>query len=293
MKYHVVDVFAQTKYAGNPLAVFIGAGHLSGEEMQAIAREINYAETTFVLSEDQRNGGYDVRIFTTNYELPFAGHPSLGTAYIIRKEIIKQPVETVTLNLKAGQIPVSFGEGAASPLTMKQIPPRFGETLTADDLAAVLGILPEDIDSRTPIQVVNNGIGAAIVPLSTLQAVKSCRINRDAFRSFLNRNGIITLLVYTPEAVEAGHDVHVRVFVDDNGFPEDPATGSACGCLAGYLVKHRIFGSASIDVKAEQGYEIGRPSLLYLKADEQEDGSISVSVGGNVIPVAHGEWLQA
>jgi trans-2,3-dihydro-3-hydroxyanthranilate isomerase len=137
LTFYIVDVFAVARYTGNQLAVFTDAIALSDEEMQRIAKEINYSETTFMKSTDLRNGGYDVRIFTPNKELPFAGHPTLGTAYIIQREIIKQPVETVTLNLKVGQIPVTWHNTSDGDevLWMRQNAPTFHQILEAADLA--------------------------------------------------------------------------------------------------------------------------------------------------------------
>jgi len=137
LTFYIVDVFAEEKYAGNQLAVVRDAAVLSNSQMQQIAKEMNYSETTFILSEELREGGYDVRIFTPGAEVPFAGHPTLGTAYVIRQEIIKKPVETVNLNLKVGRIPVTFqdaGEGE-DILWMKQIEPTFGEVFDAGDIA--------------------------------------------------------------------------------------------------------------------------------------------------------------
>jgi trans-2,3-dihydro-3-hydroxyanthranilate isomerase len=289
--YYLTDVFAEKKYAGNPLAVFTDAGHLSEEEMQTIAKEINYSETTFILSREERDGGYDVRIFTPETELPFAGHPTLGTAYIIREKIIGEPVDQVVLNLKAGRIPVAFGsDGDGPPLVMDQLPPLFGETYDRAELAQVLGISADDIDPRFPVQDVSTGIHALIVPLRSMGAVQRCRVKQEPYDAFIRKAGEVSLLVFAPEACEPANDLHVRVFVDCHGVPEDPATGSANGCLAGYLVKHRVFGSERIALRAEQGYEIRRPSLLYLQATDEE-GAIRIRVGGNVVPVAQGEWL--
>ena len=282
--FAIVDVFAEEKYAGNPLAVVRGAGGLSDGEMQKITREMNYSETTFVLSEEERDGGYDVRIFTPGGEVPFAGHPTLGTAFVIRDEILSGVPDRVALNLKAGTIPVSFGE----ILWMRQLPPTFGPELDRDELSGVLRLERDDLDDRHPVQEVSTGLPAVIVPLETLDALKRCRVDWDLYRETpaAGKN----LYVFCPEPHEEGNDLAARMFADDLGVPEDPATGSAAGCLAGYLVEHRYFGSDPVDVRVEQGYEIQRPSLLYLRAD-RGDGRIAVSVGGKVQPVARGELV--
>ncbi|CAA9436090.1 MAG: Phenazine biosynthesis protein PhzF like [uncultured Rubrobacteraceae bacterium] len=283
--FTIVDVFAEERYAGNPLAVVRGAGDLSDETLQKITREMNYSETAFILSEEERDGGYDVRIFTPGREVPFAGHPTLGTAYVIRYEILTEPVERVVLNLEAGKIPVTFGD----VLRMRQLPPTFGQTLDPARLARVLGLEREDLDDRHPVQEVSTGLPAIIVPLRTLDALKRCRVNWDLYRETAAAGK--NLYVFCPEPHEDGPgDVSARMFSDDLGIPEDPATGSAAGCLAGYLAEHRYFGSDSVAVRVEQGYEIGRPSLLYLRAGRDGE-EIDVSVGGKVQMVARGELV--
>lgn len=283
--FTIVDVFAEEKFAGNQLAVIRGAAGLSDDVLQKITWEMNYSETTFILSEEERDGGYDVRIFTPGGEIPFAGHPTLGTADVIRTEILAEPVDHLVLNLKAGKIPVTFGE----VLWMRQLPPTFGPTLDSGRMARVLDLEPEDLDDRYPIQEVSTGLPAVIVPLKSLEALKRCRMNLDLYREATG--GGKNVYVFCPEPHQNGPgDLSARMFTDDLGIPEDPATGSAAGCLAGYLVQHRYFGEDSVDVRVEQGYEIHRPSLLYLQADKQDD-EISVAVGGKVQLVARGELL--
>jgi trans-2,3-dihydro-3-hydroxyanthranilate isomerase len=292
LKYYVVDVFAERKYAGNQLAVFRNAQSLTAETMQKIAREINFSETTFILSDSERDGGYDVRIFTPKRELPFAGHPTLGTSYIIQHEIVKKPIEKLTLNLKVGQIPVTFSykNNQADILFMQQLPPTFGKTVDANDIAEVLSISVDDIDSRFPIQEVSTGVPDFMVPLKNLAALKKCRINAEKYFRLIEKYDSKAILIFSPEPYTPGNDLSVRFFADYFGVPEDPATGSANGCLAGYLVEYRYFGEDRIDIRVEQGYEIDRPSLLYLKA-ERSDDKIIVNVGGRVIKVAEGEFV--
>jgi trans-2,3-dihydro-3-hydroxyanthranilate isomerase len=288
----IVDVFAEKKYAGNQLAVFTDAGELSDEEMQLFAKEMNYSETTFILSEKPRNGGYDVRIFTPTMEIPFAGHPTLGTAFVIQQGIIREPVEKVILNLPVGQIPVAlnFSKGEVDDLWMEQKYPEFGALLDKAAIARALTLEEEDIDDRFPVHEVSTGLPFMIVPLKTLRAVKKARVNRDVFFELIENTEAKAPLIFCPETYEKKNDLNCRVFVDYYNIPEDPATGSANGCLAGYLVKHRYFGETRIHVRVEQGYEIGRPSLLYLKAEENRD-VIDVLVGGKVFRIAEGEFV--
>lgn len=290
--FYIVDVFAVEKYTGNQLAVFTEAEGLSEDYMQRIAKEINYSETTFITSKDIRNGGYDVRIFTPKKELPFAGHPTLGTAYIIQREIIQEAVKNVNLNLKVGQIPVSWENTAAvgEVLWMRQNPPTFHQTLDASALAPVLGLDEDELDSRFPIQEVSTGIPFIIVPLKTHASLKRIKINKDKYFELVENTESKEILVFCPQTYASENNLSVRVFAEYLGVPEDPATGSANGCLAGYLVKYSYFGEKFIDVRVEQGYEIGRPSLLLLKARENGE-NIEVSVGGKVVMVAKGEFI--
>jgi trans-2,3-dihydro-3-hydroxyanthranilate isomerase len=285
LTFYILDVFAEEKYAGNQLAVVRGGADLSEEVLQKIALEMNYSETTFVLSDEETGGGYDVRIFTPGGEVPFAGHPTLGTAYVIRYEILAQPVERVTLNLKAGKIPVTFGE----VLWMRQLPPTFGPTLDPAITARALNLEGSDLDDRFPVQEVSTGLPALIVPLVNLDALQRCKVDWDRYLEVAGPG--TNLYVFCPGSHADGPgDLSARMFANDLGVPEDPATGSAVGCLAGYLVEHRYLGTDPIDVQVEQGYEIRRPSLLYLQAS-REGEETSVSVGGKVQMVARGELL--
>jgi len=291
LTFYTVDVFAKEKYTGNQLAVFRDA-RITDIEMQRIAKEMNYSETTFILSEEKRNGGYDVRIFTPEEEVPFAGHPTLGTAYVIQHEIIREPAEKIILNLKAGQIPVTinYNKGQSDILWMKQVAPTFGKIFETGQISKVLNLDKENIGPSFPIQEVSTGLPFIIVPLKTLDALKQAKINRDKYFELIKNAEAKAILIFCPETRSQQNDLSVRVFAEYYGVPEDPATGSANGCLAGYLVKYSYFGKSQIDIRVEQGYEIGRPSLLLLRAESKE-GGIDVSVGGRVIMIVKGEFI--
>jgi trans-2,3-dihydro-3-hydroxyanthranilate isomerase len=290
--FYIVDVFGEEKYAGNELAVVRQADSLSDLEMQKIAREVNFSETTFILKDEESRGGFDVRIFTPKEELPFAGHPTLGTAYIIQHEILKEPAKEVILNLKIGPIPVTFTYRGQEPdiLWMKQIKPRFGKTFRPEQVAAVLGLKPDDLDKSFPVEEVSTGMPFIIVPLKTLEAVKMSRVRQEKLSGLIRDTEAKALLLFSPETYNSQNDLNVRVFADYHGVPEDPATGSANGCLAGYLVRHKYFDTAQVNIRVEQGYEIGRPSLLLLNAEEKA-GEISIFVGGRVLLIARGELV--
>lgn len=282
LTFYLVDVFAQEKYAGNQLAVFINAGGLSTLEMQKIANEMHFSETTFILSSEKNNEGYDVRIFTPYSELPFAGHPTLGTAFIIKRFIADNSESDVLLNLKIGQIPVKFEQSRDNGeiLWMKQVPPTFGETFEVTQIAKILQLQETDFDDRSPIQEVSTGMPFIIVHLKTLEAVKQANVNMTQLRAMASKvhGGI---LVFCPQTIHEENNLHARVFVDLYGIPEDSATGSGNGCLASYLSLYRYFGSDKVDIRVEQGYEIRRPSLLLLKAQKTGD-VLNVEVGGQV-----------
>ncbi|MFC2161571.1 PhzF family phenazine biosynthesis protein [Acidobacteriota bacterium] len=292
LKFYILDVFAEEKYTGNQLAVFRDAADLSGELMQKIAREMHFSETTFILSDRERDGGYDVRIFTPEAELPFAGHPTLGTAFVIQQEILKKKIESVILNLGVGQIPVTFeyvGD-KVDMLWMKQKAPEFGQSYDTEQIANLIGIENSEIDERFPIQEVSTGFFALMVPLKSLDAVKRARINRDLYDTFVKQGGAPGILVFAPETYNKNNQLNVRFFADALGVHEDPATGSANGCLGGYLVKNRYFGTAKIDIQNEQGIEINRPSLIHVNAEDTGE-SIDIKVGGYVILVAKSELV--
>ncbi len=292
LKFNIVDVFAEAKYSGNQLAVFHNAGRLSDTEMQRIAKEMNYSETTFIVSDKMRDNGYKVRIFTPEREVKFAGHPVIGTAYVIQRELVKKTIKKVKLNLEAGQVPVAikYRDGDADKVWMKQPEPVFGDTFDIKEVAEVLNLSPGAIDERFPVQDVSTGFPFIIVPLKTMNDVRAARIDRDKYYSLIKGISAKAIFIFSPETYETENELNARMFADYYGIPEDPATGSANGCLAGYLAKYKYFGEESVNIRVEQGYEIGRPSLLYLRAEET-DGHIEVHVGGKVVMVAQGEFI--
>ncbi len=289
---YIVDVFAEEKYGGNPLAVVMNAVDLTDALMRRISRELNYSETTFVLSDKERDDGYDVRIFTPQLELPFAGHPTLGTAYVIREAIVRKPVDRLKLNMKIGPVPVVFDRRGrdAEVIWMQQQRPSFGQILDPGRISEVLNLAGEEIDERFPVQEVSTGLPFIIVPLKSLDSVKKARIDRDKYFDLIKTMEAESILIYCPDTYHRENDLNVRVFSEAHGVPEDPATGSGNGCLAGYLVEHGYFNKDDINIRVEQGYEIGRPSLLLLRAAKRA-GGMEIHVGGRVIMVARGELL--
>jgi trans-2,3-dihydro-3-hydroxyanthranilate isomerase len=286
MTFYFLDVFGNSRYAGNQLAVFLDSGKLPEAEMQKIAREINFSETTFITSGDKTNDGYPVRIFTPGSEVDFAGHPTLGTAYVLHHYVDHRSSDTIRLNLKAGQIPVTV---KGNEWWMQQNQPRFAEITDIEMMSEIIGLNKDDFEERLPIQEVSTGLPFFIVPLRSMDALRRARIRHDKYWDFVKNRRAKGILVFCPEGYEPKHDLSSRVFVDYYGIPEDPATGSATGCLAAWLVKYGMFGGGLLDLTVGQGYEIGRPSELKIKAKRAGD-AFDIHVGGKVFEVASGEW---
>jgi trans-2,3-dihydro-3-hydroxyanthranilate isomerase len=228
---------------------------------------------------------FKVRIFTPRSELPFAGHPTLGTAWVIQQSIIREQVPDLTLDVKAGLIPVKFSYEAGAPgvLWMRQLPPQFGPVHDPKQYAEEHGLDPKIIDTRYPVQDVSTGVWFTMVPIKGRENLKALKQSPLLAGHSGNPNARSPFF-WCREPENPGNHLKVRLVGAGH---EDPATGSANGCLAGYLVKHRVLGGTRIDARVEQGAEINRPSLLYLKAEEKPEG-IEVNVGGRVYPVAAG-----
>lgn len=292
LPFYIVDVFTPHPFAGNPLAVVIATEtRLTTEQMQTIAREMNYSETTFITSLTPEAEGYPVRIFTPAQELPFAGHPTLGTAYILQREILSKPVKSLALNLPIGAIPVTIETDEKGDIFwMRQNPPAFGQTRSCSDLVPVLGLSETEFRKDLPIREVSTGVPFLIVPLNHYTALEHIQIDRAAYFHLIETLDAKGIFVFCPEAKMPGSAFAVRMFGEALGVPEDPATGSANGCLAAYLVETKMLGTSAIDVQVEQGAQMQRPSLLYLRA-QATPSRIDVQVGGQVCLIAKGNLI--
>jgi trans-2,3-dihydro-3-hydroxyanthranilate isomerase len=291
LDFSIVDVFAEQKYQGNQLAVFQNANGLTDEQMLRIAREIGFQESTFVLSDKAIEGAYDVKIFTPEYEVPFAGHPTLGTAFVLMKESDTE----VTLNLKIGKIPVNV---VNETLWLELNNPTFGETFNAD-IAPLLGLYAEDIDETWPIQLVSTGLPYLIIPVKTLRAVQEIQLVDTTVKEWLTENKLyktnspdgltVAFFVFTDETHADVNHLHARMFcLENDKIVEDAATGSANSCLLSYLLKYEM---PVIHKLIEQGYEMKRPSLISIKGELSEEGNYKLQVGGKVQLVAQGKWF--
>ncbi len=288
----VVDVFAERLYAGNPLAVVLDADDLSDATMQLIAAETNFSETTFVASAPEPDGGYRMRIFTPAREIAFAGHPILGTAWVIRHHVSSDVVATVRLDLAVGQIPVTFERSAeGSDVTWFRAPPMLlGATCARERIAVALGVSPEDIEGKAPVQQVSAGTSAMIVPVRNRDALRRSRLDLKAFAPLAGEGFPPLVYLFCSETHYPGNDLCARFFFEAHGVREDPATGSGAAFLGAYLLEHRLFPGPDLSLRIEQGYEVGRPSLVRLRARAMGRAR-EISVGGTVIPAIRGELL--
>lgn len=288
-----IDVFSTKRLEGNPLAVFLDAQDLSDSEMQALARETNLSETTFVIPRDiavEREQGFKVRIFVPDMEIPFAGHPTLGTAMVLRKRLPQtQPIPQIALDLKIGKIPVTFTDDVSESAfgEMQQVEPVFGRVHSRDTVASLIGISPAEISDEAPIQSVSTGLNFAIVPLKNLRTLQSLNPDPRKVRAyFADVPGVNDFYYITRDTQDTAIDIRARgLFVSG----EDPATGSASGCAISWLVRNGLVKSGQ-KIHIEQGVEMKRPSQIFARAEKQGDKVVNVRVGGHAVEVMEGEY---
>lgn len=275
-EYQLVDVFTDRPFGGNPLAVFRDGTSVDAGKMQAIAKELHLSETTFVLPPSSKDADHRIRIFTPDKELPFAGHPTLGTAFVLAQG----NDGAMRLEEGVGIIRVMLREGFVQ---MEQPLPTFtGTTLTRKQVADELGLAVEEVRSDVPIQTGSSGLPYLLIPLANMKAIKRARRPSN-----LNAN------VYAfAMSGERGGQVHGRMFDEGLGIGEDPATGSAQGPLGAYLVVHGLVSdAATVRIRSEQGFEIGRPSILDIEVDSSGGRITAVRVGGRCVQMGGG-WLD-
>lgn len=286
-----LDVFTDRALTGNALAVVLDARGLSDEQMQALARETNLSETTFILPRDaatEKERGIRVRIFTVKEELPFAGHPTLGTAFVLRGE---SGSAEVRLDLNVGMVPVRFEQQPGQPVfgEMTQKNPQFGPTHAAESLAGFTNLSAADFDSSLPIQTVSTGLPYTIAAIQSLDKLKGLRFDPVGAAEYLAQSGGRFFYFVSRETVDPKARLHARMLFY-NG--EDPATGSAAGCCASWAVAHGVAASDE-RILVEQGIEMLRPSRIFVRATKQDNQVINVRVGGNCVEVLRGEVTLA
>ena len=276
-EYQLVDVFTDRPFGGNPLAVFADGRGIDERSMQSIAKELHLSETTFVLPPTSKAADHRLRIFTPDAELPFAGHPTIGTAFVVAAG----RDGTMWLEEGVGTIRVTSRDGFVQ---MEQPLPSFtGSTITRQATAEALSLAVEEVRSDVPIQVGSSGVPFLFVPLANLKAVRRARRP-----SALGAN----VYVFAMSGERSGSHVHGRMFDEGLGIGEDPATGAAQGPLGAYLVAQGLVSDAgTVRIRSEQGFEIGRPSILDIEVDSSGGRVTSVRVGGRCVAMGGG-WLD-
>ena len=281
------DVFSSRALEGNSLAVFSDGRGLSDSEMQSVAKEMNLSETTFILPRDaetERKRGVRVRIFTVQEELPFAGHPTLGTAFALRGQ---SGVKQVTLELNVGKVPVHFEDGAGAPAfgEMTQLDPTFGTQHEREAVARATGLRVQDFDDSLPIETISTGVAFTVTPLKSLAVMKTLRVDLNHAAEYLARSEGKFFYFVTRETVDRDARLHARMLFY-NG--EDPATGSAAGCTAAWMVAHGVANSDE-RVLIEQGVEMKRSSKIFVRAARSDNRVVNVRVGGNSVEIMRAE----
>ena len=299
LKFYQADVFTSQPFGGNPVAVFPDADGLTDDELQQIAREMNLSETVFVFPPTDPAAVARLRIFTPIQEIPFAGHPVLGTFYVLAqlgRIAICAPVTHVTQECNIGLFAVELHaeQGRVVRVVMSQPKPEFLDPIKAIDevysVGRALGLpKPGVVETKWELQVVSTGLPVLIVPVRTLTAVRSIIPDASAITAVCERFGANGIMVFTTVTVESFTSVHARMFAPKIGILEDPATGSAAGALGAYLVHHGIVEvGPTTDILVEQGYEIDRPSRILVHVESDDDVIQGVQVGGHCVMVVEG-----
>lgn len=291
LSYHLVDVFTDRPFGGNPLAVFTDGRGIPDALMQSIAKELNLSETTFVLPADEAKHDFRVRIFTPKSELPMAGHPTVGTAFVLARKGMLKKREAV-FEEGVGPVPVSIELAADGPgfIEMRQPLPKFGPRFEdASAVAEMLSLGPRAIRDLA-LEVVSCGNPFFFVPIDTLESIRSIRFRSDLAERIVEETGATGVFVFSQEVEIAGSQVHGRLFAPGQGITEDPATGSAAGPLGCYLSRYglaaRIGETRSV---LEQGIEMGRPSFLHIRIRHTGDEITAVHVGGRSCYMGSGQ----
>lgn len=290
--FYIVDVFAEQPYAGNQLAVVIGDELPNSETMQRIAAETNYSETTFVSPELNANGSYAVRIFTPAREIDFAGHPVLGTAWVLKHYVMTNTAIEVPLELSIGAVTVTFevSESGDEIAWFRAPSMSLGKSVDPEFMAAALGLATQDIDDTTPIQQVSAGTSAMIVPVRDFAALQRARLDLEAYAPLAAQGFPPLTYLFCSETQDPESDFCVRFFFEAHGVREDPATGNGAAFFGAYLLEHKTGSGGQFSLRIEQGHAVQRPSRILLKG-QKEVNAETVYVGGQVIPVIEGRLL--
>jgi trans-2,3-dihydro-3-hydroxyanthranilate isomerase len=295
-RFVTVDVFTDHQFGGNQLAVILDAEGLSTDEMQAIANEFNYSESTFVLPARIPGAVRRVRIFTPSEEMPFAGHPTVGTIFVLMREGIiplQGTVTEVVLEENIGPVTIRIEPAASGSnfIWMQHRPPEWGMVYqNRAAVARLLGLAADDLMPDLPVQVVSTGVPYLIVPLRDLATIKRVRFDVGAQDSVFGAGPTVAVFAFTPEAETSAGTVHSRMFAPSTvQIFEDPATGSASGPLGAYLVRYGVIkATAETRLVSEQGFEMGRPSLISITVSTTDGEIGDIWIGGQAVLVAEG-----
>lgn len=293
--FTTVDVFTERKFGGNPLAVITDARGLSGEQMQAIAAEFNLAETTFVLPPADTAHTAQVRIFTPKAEMPFAGHPNVGTAFVLAAAGTclgrKIAADRLVFEEKAGLVPLDIvrdnGTVIATRLAAPQ-PLTFGEEIPVEIVAAACSLKPGDVrtDIHRPVMA-SCGAGLLFAELASREVLKAAAPRADVFARDLPRDRTVGLHLYV-QAADGDIDIHTRMFAPEHGIPEDPATGAANVALIGLLAHFDKSADLTLTRTIGQGFDMGRPSILQACAEKKAGKVVVTHIGGRCVPMMTG-----
>lgn len=281
--FYIVDVFAEKKYAGNQLAVFLDAKELSDTEMQKIAREINFAESTFITKLSPENNAAEIRIFTPEYEMKFAGHPIIGTSWVLMNKIFGNHPQNIALTVPIGEIPVNQ---SGDLVWLQAAQPQFMDTFLAEDFLSFSNLKSTDFDDKFSIQEVTTGSAFVIVPLQNKKALENLILDQGKMNEWLRahcKTNHRALYFYCLEDSKLSSRM---LCIEDNQLKEDAATGSASTCLQAFLLKYH---SSEIEIINHQGDFINRPSQIYFKGKLSEN-HFDIKIGGKSQFVAKGEW---
>ena len=277
--FYQVDVFSNELFGGNPLAVFLKGENFKEDQLQQVAREMNLSETTFVFPPSHPDANFDVRIFTPGKEIPFAGHPTLGTAFVLKYAgLISNTKNNLILNFKAGLISVHLQEDGI--ILMKTPAGKILQTFSnTKEVADTLGLKPHNIEPNLPIQTVTTGFPALLVPINSLGAMKEILLDLALLKPLLKEAKVDMIYPFTRQTFEKKNSIHARGFAPFIGIPEDPGTGSVASALGYYLNEKN---SKENRIIIEQGYEMERPSNIFVEIDEVEGRANEIRVGGRV-----------
>lgn len=283
LPFYIVDVFAEKKYAGNQLAVFLEADNLSTEDMRKIACEINFAESTFITKLQPEKNSASIRIFTPEYEMQFAGHPIIGTSWVLMNKIFENQPEKINLSVPIGQIPI---QQIQDLVWLQAAQPQFFDIFSKEDLMSFSNVIPTDFDDDFQIQEVSTGSAFVIVPLKNKRAIENLildKIKMDAWLSSHCKTKFRAIYFY---CFDAGKLVSRMLYIENNQLKEDAATGSASTCLQAFLLKYY---SPQVKIINHQGDFIGRPSQIYFDGKLVEE-YFEIKIGGKTQLIAKGEW---